>query len=82
MDLLLAAFWLLFALVAGANAWLFLKEQVAPDGRVLLQPHPASSCQPRIFELEAGVDIIGQVVAVAMPLDAKLGRISPKVQGN
>lgn len=52
------------------------------DGSVLLQPHPASQCQPRIFELNAGVDIIGQVVAVAMPLDAKLGRVSPRVPGN
>jgi transcriptional regulator with XRE-family HTH domain len=52
------------------------------DGCVLLQPHPASQCQPRIFDLNAGVDIIGQVVAVAMPLDAKLGRVSARVQGN
>ena len=52
------------------------------DGCVCLQPHPASQCQPRLFELNAGVDIIGQVVAVAMPLDAKLGRISPKLHGN
>lgn len=51
-------------------------------GKVLMQPHPASQCQPRIFELQAGVDVIGQVVAVAMPLDAKLGRISPEAPGN
>jgi transcriptional regulator with XRE-family HTH domain len=52
------------------------------DGGILLQPHPGSPCQPRIFELQTGLDIIGQVVAVAMPLDARLGRISPKVHGS
>lgn len=44
------------------------------EGRVLIQPHPASQREPQIFELQTGIDVIGQVVAVAMPLDARLGR--------
>ena len=45
-------------------------------GRLLLQPHPQSHREPRIFELETGIDVIGQVVAVAMPLDTRLGGAS------
>jgi transcriptional regulator with XRE-family HTH domain len=48
------------------------------DGRLLLQPHPASHKEPQIFELQTGIDVIGQVVAVAMPLDARLGRALPR----
>jgi transcriptional regulator with XRE-family HTH domain len=44
------------------------------EGRILVQPHPASHREPQIFELKAGIDVIGQVVGVAMPLDARLGR--------
>lgn len=48
------------------------------EGRLLLQPHPASHKEPQIFELQTGIDIVGQVVAVAMPLDARLGRTLPR----
>jgi transcriptional regulator with XRE-family HTH domain len=48
------------------------------EGRLLLQPHPASHKEPQIFELQTAIDIIGQVVAVAMPLDARLGRTLPR----
>jgi transcriptional regulator with XRE-family HTH domain len=48
------------------------------EGRLLLQPHPASHKEPQIFELQTGIDVIGQVVAVAMPLDARLGRALPR----
>jgi transcriptional regulator with XRE-family HTH domain len=48
------------------------------EGRLLLQPHPASHKEPQIFELQTGIDIVGQVVAVAMPLDARLGRALPR----
>jgi transcriptional regulator with XRE-family HTH domain len=52
------------------------------EGRIIVQSHPASDREPLIFELTSGVDIIGQVVAVAMPLDARLSkapRRSPSV---
>jgi transcriptional regulator with XRE-family HTH domain len=45
------------------------------EGRLLLQPHPQSQREPQIFEVETGIDVIGQVVAVAMPLDTRLGRV-------
>jgi hypothetical protein len=42
------------------------------DGLLILQPHSASHVQPEIFKYPGEVDVIGQVVAVAMRLD--LGR--------
>jgi len=36
---------------------------------LLLQPHPASSCNPEIFAYPDEIDIVGQVTAVAMRLD-------------
>ena len=48
------------------------------EGRLLLQPHPQSQREPQMFELETGIDVIGQVVAVAMPLDTRLGRTFPR----
>ncbi len=47
------------------------------EGRLLVQPHPASHREPALFELETEVDILGQVVGVAMPLDARLGQVQP-----
>jgi transcriptional regulator with XRE-family HTH domain len=38
-------------------------------GRLLVQPHPSSAQQPRTFEVSE-IDIIGQVIGVAMPLNA------------
>jgi transcriptional regulator with XRE-family HTH domain len=42
--------------------------------RLLVQPHPASSQQPAIFESDAGIDVIGQVVGVAMILESRKRR--------
>jgi hypothetical protein len=38
------------------------------DGRLVLQPHPASMCAPETHEYPAEIEIIGQVVGVAMRL--------------
>ena len=46
------------------------------EGRLPVLPHPASHKEPLIFD-QTGIDVIGQVVAVAMPLDARLGRALP-----
>lgn len=39
------------------------------DNRLMLQPHPASGCEPRIYEYPRDIEVIGQVVSVAMNLD-------------
>lgn len=39
------------------------------DKHVMLQPHPASMCSPETFSYPDEVDVIGQVVGVAMRLD-------------
>jgi len=39
------------------------------DGLMIVQPHSASHVQPEIFKYPGEVDVIGQVVAVAMRLD-------------
>lgn len=53
------------------------------EGRILVQPHPSSPAPPLLFEVESGADVIGQVVAVAMPLDERLGRVPlPGVAGS
>jgi hypothetical protein len=36
------------------------------DTRLVLQPHPASMCCPRIFRYPEEIDVIGQVVGLAM----------------
>jgi transcriptional regulator with XRE-family HTH domain len=41
------------------------------DGRLTLQPHPASHRVPEAFDFPAGIEVIGQVVGVAMPLDGR-----------
>jgi hypothetical protein len=46
------------------------------DGRLVLQPHPASGVEPRVFELNS-IDIVGQVVGAAMPLTARAPRPNP-----
>ena len=40
--------------------------------RLVALPHPASGCAPQIFEYPKDIDILGQVIGVAMRLD--LGR--------
>jgi hypothetical protein len=39
------------------------------EGNLILQPHPLSPARVRILPLSEGVEVIGQVVAVAMRLD-------------
>jgi len=39
------------------------------DENLVLQPHPASLCQPQVFRFPQDVEIIGQVTGVAMLLD-------------
>ena len=46
------------------------------ESGLLVQPHPASRTTPRLFD-RSDADVIGQVVAVAMPLDSRLGRVKP-----
>jgi transcriptional regulator with XRE-family HTH domain len=38
------------------------------DNRLVLQPHPASLCQPVIYLYPSEIDVVGQVVGVAMRL--------------
>jgi transcriptional regulator with XRE-family HTH domain len=37
--------------------------------QLILQPHPASSCQPQVFEYPKDIDLVGQVTGIAMRLD-------------
>lgn len=37
--------------------------------QLVLQPYPASTCSPRVFQYPEEVDVIGQVTGVAMRLD-------------
>jgi hypothetical protein len=39
------------------------------EGHLVLQPHPASLCNPEIYAYPDEIDVIGQVTAVAMRLD-------------
>lgn len=39
------------------------------DGLMIVQPHSASHVQPEVFRYPGEVDVIGQVIAVAMRLD-------------
>jgi transcriptional regulator with XRE-family HTH domain len=43
-------------------------------GKLVVQPHPSSDQKVAIFELQREIDVIGQVVGVAMPLDARRRR--------
>jgi len=52
-----------------ACGWCVLRE-----GRLTLQPHPASLCEPESFDHPAEIEIIGQVTAVAMIIDPVLHR--------
>ena len=36
------------------------------ENRILIQPHPGSGCQPRIFDFPTEIDIVGRVCGVAM----------------
>jgi transcriptional regulator with XRE-family HTH domain len=52
-----------------ACGWCHLK-----GNDLILQPHPASPCQPETFDFEGEVDVIGQVIGVAMILDPERKR--------
>ena len=47
---------------------------VLSDNRLLVQPHPASPRAPLVFEYPAEIDIIGQVIGVAMLLESRRRR--------
>jgi transcriptional regulator with XRE-family HTH domain len=52
-----------------ACGWCLLR-----DGRLILQPHPSSLCDPETFDYPAEVEVVGQVTQVAMTLDPALRR--------
>ncbi len=54
-----------------ACAWCSLREE-----RLVLQPHPASSCEPEVYAYPQEVEVIGQVTEVAMSLDPSKRRRS------
>jgi transcriptional regulator with XRE-family HTH domain len=39
------------------------------DNQLVLQPHPASQCNPEVYGFPEEIDVIGQVTGVAMRLD-------------
>jgi transcriptional regulator with XRE-family HTH domain len=43
-------------------------------GKLVVQPHPSSNQSAAIFEFPRDIDVIGQIVGVAMPLDARRRR--------
>jgi transcriptional regulator with XRE-family HTH domain len=47
---------------------------VLSDDRLLVQPHPASHRAPLVFEYPKEIDIIGQVIGVAMLLESRRHR--------
>jgi|ERR1039458_1129456 transcriptional regulator with XRE-family HTH domain len=47
---------------------------VLTDNRLLVQPHPASHRAPLVFEYPKEIDIIGQVIGVAMLLESRKRR--------
>lgn len=47
-----------------ACGWCYLNE-----GQLVLQPHPASMCSPRVYAHPDEIDVVGQVTGVAMRLD-------------
>jgi hypothetical protein len=44
------------------------------NNRLLVQPHPASHLSPLVFEYPKEIDIIGQVIGVAMLLESRRRR--------
>lgn len=44
------------------------------ESTLVLQPHPASLCQPRVFKFPQEIEIVGQVTGVAMLLDPERRR--------
>jgi transcriptional regulator with XRE-family HTH domain len=54
-----------------ACAWCSLRED-----RLVLQPHPASQCEPGVYAYPQEIEVIGQVTEVAMSLDPSQRRRS------
>jgi transcriptional regulator with XRE-family HTH domain len=54
-----------------ACAWCSLREE-----RLVLQPHPASPCEPEVYVYPEEIEVIGQVTGVAMSLDRSKRRRS------
>jgi hypothetical protein len=44
------------------------------DDHLVLQPHPASLCQPQVFKFPQDIEVIGQITGVAMLLDQERRR--------
>jgi transcriptional regulator with XRE-family HTH domain len=44
------------------------------DGRLVVQPHPASLCDPESYSFPEEIEVIGQVMQVAMSLEPALHR--------
>jgi hypothetical protein len=40
------------------------------ENRLILQPHPSSGCDPQVFAFPMDIEVVGQVVGVAMRLDS------------
>jgi transcriptional regulator with XRE-family HTH domain len=47
------------------------------DGQVVVQPHPSSECGPQVFSWPAEIDVVGQVVGVAMRFEGRRRRPKP-----
>jgi len=47
-----------------ACGWCHLK-----DDKLVLQPHPTSSCSPEVYNYPNDIDLVGQVIGTAMRLD-------------
>jgi transcriptional regulator with XRE-family HTH domain len=47
-----------------ACAWCSVSEN-----RMILQPHPSSGCEPQVFAFPTDIEVVGQVLAIAMRLD-------------
>ena len=50
------------------------------DKHLILQPHPGSPSKPIVLSYDTDVDVLGQVVGVAMRLDLKRTETAPKTK--
>ncbi len=46
------------------------------EGKLVLQPHPASKCNPKVYNYPEDIEVVGQVAGVAMRLTPARGRRS------
>jgi hypothetical protein len=47
------------------------------EGHVVVQPHPSSESAPQVFSWPAEIDVVGQVVGVAMRFEGRRRRPKP-----